>query len=224
MNLFRPIQSLKAVIISLLVTTCFMQAASAENLPKVAIKTSMGTIVLELYPEKAPKTVANFLKYVKSGHYNHTIFHRVIDNFMIQAGGIDPQLKEKPLKFPAIPLEAAYALEHDLKNEIGTIAMARASDPNSARSQFFINVNNNEFLNHQVLPEGDPVEFTRQGETISAPRKQALFATAGYTPFGRVIEGMDVVEKIKAVPTKSVSVFQNLPVDPVLIESVKLLK
>ena len=133
MNLFR---SLKSVLISLLATACFMQAASADNLPKVAMKTSMGTIVLELYPEKAPKTVANFLKYVKSGHYNHTIFHRVIDNFMIQAGGIDQKLREKPIKFPAIPLEAAYALEHDLKNEIGTIAMARASDPNSARSQF----------------------------------------------------------------------------------------
>jgi cyclophilin family peptidyl-prolyl cis-trans isomerase len=188
------------------------------------MKTSMGNIVLELYPEKAPKTVANFLKYVKAGQYNHTIFHRVIDNFMVQAGGFDKQLKEKPVKNPPIPLEAKYALEHDLKNDIGTISMARTSDLNSARAQFFINVNNNEFLNHQILPDGDPVEFTRQGETISAPRKQALQVTAGYTPFGRVVQGMDVVEKIKAVPTKSVGVFQNLPIDPVVIESVKLMK
>lgn len=200
------------------------QTTLAENLPMVEMKTSMGDIVLELYPEKAPKTVANFLKYVKAGQYNHTIFHRVIDNFMVQAGGFDKQLKEKPVRNPPIKLEAKYALEHDLKNDIGTISMARTSDPNSARAQFFINVNNNEFLNHQILPDGDPVEFTRQGETISAPRKQALLATAGYTPFGRVVQGMDVVEKIKAVPTKSVGVFQNLPIEPVIIESVKLMK
>lgn len=199
-----------------------LNALSEEN-KKIAIKTSMGEITVELYPEKAPKTVENFLRYVKAGHYNNTIFHRVIDNFMIQGGGYDKKLKEKPTGKP-IALEASYALEHGLKNEIGTIAMARTSDPNSATAQFFINVNDNDFLNHQVLPDGNPVQYTRRGEIITAPRDQALLATAGYTPFGKVINGMDVVEKIKSTQTGNQGMMQNVPVEAITIESIKLLK
>ena len=198
-------------------------AALSEETVKVTIKSSMGEIVVELYPEKAPKTVENFLKYVKTGQYSNTIFHRVIDNFMIQGGGLDKNMKEKPTNKP-IALEAGYALERGLKNDIGTIAMARTSDPNSAKAQFFINVNDNVFLNHQVLPEGNPVQFSRNGELVTAPREQALLASAGYTPFGKVISGMDVVEKIKGVQTGSSGMMQNVPNEAIIIESIKLLK
>jgi len=195
---------------------------AAEN-PKVELKTNMGNIVLELYPEKAPKTVDNFLRYVKAGQYKGTIFHRVINGFMIQGGGFDKNLKEKPTRKP-IPLEARYALDNGLKNDVGTIAMARTNDPNSATAQFFINVVDNDFLNHQILPEGDPVEYTRRGTTKTAPRAEALLATAGYTPFGKVIQGMDVVEQIKAVDVKDAGGMQNVPVKPVVIESAKIIK
>lgn len=197
--------------------------AIGDELPKVSLNTSKGEIIIELYPEKAPKTVENFLRYVKSGHYNKTIFHRVIDNFMIQGGGFDQKMQEKPTKKP-IELEARYALDHGMKNEIGTISMARTNEPNSATAQFFINVNNNEFLNHQILSEGDPVEYSRRGETITAPRAQALLATAGYVPFGKVIKGMDVVDRIKSVQTSNVGTMQNLPTSAIVIESIKLIK
>lgn len=197
--------------------------APKVKLPKVNIHTSMGDIVVELYPEQAPKTVENFLKYVKKGQYNNTIFHRVIDNFMIQGGGMDAKMKEKPTDKPII-LEAAFALEHGLKNDIGTIAMARTGEPNSARAQFYINVNNNDFLNHQVLADGDPVQFNKGGEILTLPRVRAIPMAAGYTPFGRVIEGWDVVEKIKSVPTDANGMHQNVPIKPITLISVKLIK
>lgn len=197
--------------------------ALCEELTKVVIKTSMGEIVLELYPEKAPRTVENFIRYVKAGHYSNTIFHRVIGNFMIQGGGFDQKMKERPTNKP-VALEARYALDHGLKNEVGTIAMARTNDPNSATAQFFINVSDNDFLNHQILPEGDPVQYTRRGEIISAPRAQALLATAGYTPFGKVIKGMETVEKIKSVQTGNSGMMENVPFVIITIESIKLLK
>jgi cyclophilin family peptidyl-prolyl cis-trans isomerase len=215
----------RRIFSALLVSTSLMTyslAALSEETVRVAIKSSMGEIVVELYPEKAPKTVENFLHYVKAGHYSNTIFHRVIDNFMIQGGGLDKNMKEKPTGKP-IALEASYAFEHGLKNDIGTIAMARTNEPNSAKAQFFINVNDNAFLNHQVLPEGNPVQYNRNGEVVTAPRDQALLATAGYTPFGKVVSGMDVVEKIKSVQTGSRGMNQNVPNDPILIESIKLL-
>lgn len=198
-------------------------AALSEETIKVSIKSSMGDIIVELYPEKAPKTVENFLRYVKSGQYTKTIFHRVINNFMIQGGGFDSKMRERPTKKP-IALEAAFALEHGLKNDLGTISMARTNDPNSATAQFFINVNDNDFLNHQVLPEGNPVQYTRRGEVITAPRDQALLATAGYTPFGKVISGMDIVEKIKSVQTSNFGMMQDVPNEKIVIKSITVLK
>nr|WP_184040561.1 peptidylprolyl isomerase [Chitinivorax tropicus] len=162
--------------------------------PVVEMKTSMGTIKLELYPEKAPKTVENFLQYVKNGHYKGTVFHRVIPNFMIQGGGMTPDMAEKATKAP-IKNEA----DNGLKNEIGTVAMARTADKDSATAQFFINVNNNGFLDHGVR------DF-------------------GYAVFGKVVEGMDVVNKIVAVPTANKGMHQNVPQKPITIESVKVLK
>jgi cyclophilin family peptidyl-prolyl cis-trans isomerase len=163
--------------------------------PTVEMKTSMGTITLELYPDKAPKTVANFVRYVKDGFYNGTIFHRVIKGFMIQGGGFTPDFKEKPTRAP-IPNEAG----NGLRNDTGTIAMARTSDPNSATAQFFINVADNDFLNYR------------------APTARGF----GYAVFGRVIRGMDVVNRIAAVPTGKRPPYADVPHTPVVIEQVTL--
>ncbi len=169
--------------------------AIAADAPHVSLKTSMGEIVLELYPEKAPKTVDNFLSYVKSGHYNGTIFHRVINNFMIQGGGFDKDMKQKPTN-PPIENEA----KNGLKNEAYTVAMARTSAPHSASAQFFINVKNNSFLDY--------------------PGQDGW----GYCVFGKVIKGTDVVDRIKAVETTSKGMFQDVPVKPVVIESASVVK
>jgi cyclophilin family peptidyl-prolyl cis-trans isomerase len=163
--------------------------------PTVKIETSMGAITLELYPDKAPKTVANFLQYVKDGFYDGTIFHRVIKGFMIQGGGFTPDFKEKPTRAP-IPNEAG----NGLRNDTGTIAMARTSDPNSATAQFFINVADNDFLNYR------------------APTPRGF----GYAVFGRVVSGMDVVNHIAAVPTGAHPPYADVPRTPVTIERVTL--
>jgi peptidyl-prolyl cis-trans isomerase B (cyclophilin B) len=168
--------------------------------PQVDMKTSAGTIRIELYPAKAPKTVENFLQYVREGHYNGTVFHRVIDGFMIQGGGFDPNYRQKPTRAP-IQNEAQAAVKAGLKNEPGTIAMARTSDPNSATAQFFINVANNSFLN-----SGDP-----RGDG------------AGYAVFGKVVEGQDVVMKIAKTPTGAGGPFRSdVPKQPVVIESMSV--
>ena len=164
--------------------------------PSVEMKTSMGTIVLELYADKAPGTVENFLRYAKDGFFDGTVFHRVIDNFMIQGGGFAPDMKQKPARAP-IRNEA----DNGLKNELGTIAMARTPDPHSASAQFFINLKDNAFLDFK---SADPKGW-------------------GYAVFGRVTQGMDVVQKIAKVPTGSQGGHQNVPKDPVVIESVKVL-
>jgi peptidyl-prolyl cis-trans isomerase B (cyclophilin B) len=164
-------------------------AAAGDN-PRVAFETDKGMIVLELYPDKAPATVKNFLDYVDAGHYNGTIFHRVIPNFMIQGGGMAAGMKEKPTRSP-IKNEA----DNGLKNERGTIAMARTQVPDSATAQFFINTVDNDFLNFKSK--------TVQGW--------------GYTVFGKVVEGMDVVDAIAKVKTGSRGGHQDVPVDTVMI-------
>ncbi|MGZ5239421.1 MAG: peptidylprolyl isomerase [Caldimonas sp.] len=163
-----------------------LAAAGPALAQKVKLATSEGNIVVELDAAKAPKTVDNFLQYVKAGHYNGTVFHRVIANFMIQGGGMTPDLKEKPTR-PPIGLES----RNGLANQRGTIAMARTSDPNSATAQFFINVKDNDFLNQPQARDGN-----------------------GYAVFGKVIEGMDVVDKIRVVPTGP----GDVPVTPVIIK------
>jgi len=180
-------------MIRLLAAAAFALCATVAPAQTVEMKTSMGSIVLELDAAKAPRTVENFLQYVKDGHYNGTIFHRVINGFMIQGGGFEPGMKQKPTRAP-IPLES----RNGLRNETGTIAMARTQVPDSATAQFFINVADNAMLN-APQPDGH-----------------------GYAVFGRVIKGMDIVEKIKGVPTATAGMHQNVPSTPVLIESVKL--
>ena len=162
--------------------------------PQVDVRTSAGTIRLELYPAKAPKTVENFLQYVRDGHYEGTIFHRVIPGFMIQGGGMTPNMAQKKTRAP-VPIES----KNGLKNEVGSLAMARTSDPNSATAQFFINLKNNSFLDY---PGSDG---------------------HGYTVFGKVVSGMDVVNKISATPTGSQGMHQDVPRTPVLIESATVL-
>ncbi|MBJ9941198.1 peptidyl-prolyl cis-trans isomerase [Burkholderia multivorans] len=157
----------------------------------VELHTNHGVIKLELDAAKAPKTVENFLNYVKKGHYDGTVFHRVINGFMIQGGGFEPGMKQKPTDAP-IGNEA----NNGLKNDKYTIAMARTNDPHSATAQFFINVNDNDFLNH------------------SSPTPQGW----GYAVFGKVVEGQDVVDKIKGVKTGNAGFHQDVPTDDVVIE------
>lgn len=166
----------------------------AQN-PQVEFKTSAGSFTLELYPDKAPKTVANFLQYVKEGFYKDTIFHRVMDGFMIQGGGFDRNMREKTTRAP-IDNEAG----NGLKNDLGTIAMARTNAPHSATAQFFINTVNNNALNYR---ESTPGGF-------------------GYAVFGRVTRGMDTVMKITKVATGNAGPHQNVPVTPIVIESASL--
>jgi len=157
----------------------------------VVLKTNHGDIKIELDRENAPATVDNFLQYVRDGHYDNTVFHRVIDGFMIQGGGFEPGMKQKPTDAPI-----ANEANNGLKNVTGSVAMARTNDPHSATAQFFINVNDNDFLNH------------------SSPTPQGW----GYAVFGRVVEGLDIVEKIKKVKTSSKGFHQDVPVDDVIIE------
>ena len=163
----------------------------------VIIRTTFGEIKLELDAEKAPKTVANFLSYARDGFYDGTIFHRVIDNFMIQGGGFDTDMRQKPTGEP-IENEA----DNGLQNDFGTIAMARTMDPHSATAQFFINVKDNDFLNH------------------SGKNMQGW----GYTVFGKVIEGSEVLNKIRAVETGSSGGHQDVPTEPVIIETVQIVE
>lgn len=163
--------------------------------PQVQFKTSAGNFVVELNPKAAPKTVENFLQYVNSGFYNGTIFHRVIGNFMIQGGGFTPEMNEKTTRAP-IPSES----QNGLKNVTGAIAMARTSNPNSATAQFFINVKDNASLDYPS-PDG-----------------------YGYTVFGKVVSGMDTVEKIKGVATTRKGMYQDVPATPVVIESASVVK
>ena len=187
--------AMKSTLLSLLalmpLAAAFAASAAGPN-PTVVMKTSMGTVKIELYPDKAPVTVKNFLQYVDDKFYDGTIFHRVIDGFMIQGGGFDKEMHKKPTR-AAIVNEAA----NRLKNTAGTLAMARTGDPNSATAQFFVNVKDNSFLDYRdSSPEG-----------------------IGYCVFGKVVEGMDVIDKIKAVPTGVKAGMKDVPNTPVVIES-----
>lgn len=165
--------------------------------PQVELRTSMGTIVIELHSGKAPRTVENFLQYLKDGHYDGTIFHRVIPKFMVQGGGFTPEFKEKPTRNP-VRNEAG----NGLKNTVGTVAMARTPDPHSATAQFFINIADNDFLNFRYP--------TQEGY--------------GYCVFGKVVKGMNVVERIARVATgPGPAPHRDVPVKPVLIEHARLL-
>ena len=163
----------------------------------IKLHTNHGVITLQLFADKAPETVANFIQYVKDGHYDNTIFHRVISNFMIQGGGFEPGMKQKSTRAP-IKNEA----NNGLSNKAGTIAMARTMEPHSASAQFFINVKDNDFLDH------------------TAPTVQGW----GYTVFGEVVEGMDVVNKIKGVPTTMRGGHQDVPADDVIIERAEVIE
>ena len=204
----------------------FAAAALGAAAQTIEIKTSMGVITAELYGDKAPKTVANFVQYVKAGFFSGTIFHRVIPDFMIQGGGFTPDMKQKETRLP-IQHEGRDSIAKGGKNDIGTLAMARTGDPHSATAQFFINVKDNDFLNPTVIPPGDPVpRFEYQGRVYeNTPRAQLVNAPQlwGYTVFGKVTKGMDIVEKIKTVPTATNSGNQNVPVSPVIIESITLI-
>ncbi len=197
------------------------RAAGAPN-PKVRLSTSAGDIVLELYPDKAPKTVENFLQYVRDKHYDGTVFHRVIDNFMVQGGGYDARYREKPTRAP-VTHEGQAALERGgPRNVVGTVAMARTNDPHSATAQFFINVKDNAFLDPTPIPPGDPVPRFEYGGRVyeNVPRANLLAAGQlfGYTVFGKVIAGMDVVNKIKTTPTGAGGPFPtDVPKTPVTI-------
>ena len=173
--------------------------ASAENQPRVKFATNAGDFVVELYPDKAPKTVENFLQYVKDKHYDGTIFHRVISNFMVQGGGFDASYAEKPTHPPVVH-EGRQALDKGLRNTTGMLAMARTNDPQSASAQFFINVKDNAFLD---------------------PNAQSY----GYTVCGKVVTGMDVIDKIKLTPTGPGGPFgSDVPKTPISINSATLVK
>ena len=169
--------------------------AFAADAPRVKFATTLGDFVVAVDPDKAPKTVENFLQYVNDKHYDGTIFHRVIDNFMVQGGGFAPDMQQKPNR-PPVPLEA----RNGLKNQVGTIAMARTADPNSATSQFFINV--------------------RDNVALDAPNPDGH----GYTVFGKVVSGMDVVTRMKASATGTKGPYQNVPVTPIVINSATVVK
>lgn len=200
---------------------------ATTNYPKVKLTTSQGDIVMELYPDKAPKTVANFLQYVKEKHYDGTIFHRVINDFMIQGGGYDAKFIERATHAP-IMHEGREALSKGLKNVTGTVAMARTGDPNSASAQFFINVRDNTNLDPVIIPPGDPVpaiEFQGHVYTnISRAQLEHSSQLYGYTVFGKVISGMETVDKIKALPTGASGPFpSDVPRSTVLIQTATLL-
>ena len=185
----------RRMVLALCAGLVAFNGARAQIAPKVKFQTTLGDFTVELYPEKAPKTVENFLQYVADKQYDGTVFHRVMDNFMVQGGGMTADMKEKPTRAP-IALEA----RNGLRNDRGSIAMARTSNPNSATAQLFINVVDNQGLN--------------------APQPDGY----GYAVFGKVVAGMDVVDKIRLTPTGNKGMYQNVPLTPVTINSATLAK
>ena len=211
------------------VTWCIALPAQAQDAPRVRFATSAGDFVVEVYPDKAPKTVENFLQYVRDKHYDGTIFHRVIDNFMVQGGGFDTQYAQKKTRAP-IAHEGRDALaKGGMRNVVGTLAMARTGDPHSASAQFFINIKDNAFLDPTLIPPGDPVpKFEYQGRVYeNTPRANLLNAPQlfGYTVFGKVVSGMDTITKIKNTPTAGGGPFpSDVPKTPIVIQTATLVK
>jgi peptidyl-prolyl cis-trans isomerase A (cyclophilin A) len=218
-----------ALLALLALTASAAGSAIADTPPRVRLATSAGEIVLELYPDKAPRTVENFLQYVRDKHYDGTVFHRVIDNFMVQGGGFDTAYAQKTTRAP-IAHEGREALARGgPKNGVGTVAMARTNDPHSASAQFFINVRDNAFLDPTPIPPGDPVpRFEYQGRVYENIARQTLLNAPqlfGYTVFGKVVAGMDVVNRIKSVPTGAGGPFpSDVPRTPVILHSATLVK
>ena len=203
--------------------------ASAADNPKVKFATTEGDFVIELYPEQAPKTVENFLQYVKDKHYDGTVFHRVINDFMVQGGGFDKAYVQKPTRPPVIHEGREALAKGGSKNLVGTVAMARTNDPQSATAQFFVNVKDNAFLDPTIIPPGDPVPKFEYGGRVyeNTPRANLVNAPQlfGYTVFGKVVSGMDVINKIKVVPTGPGGPFpSDVPKTPILVNSATLVK
>jgi peptidyl-prolyl cis-trans isomerase A (cyclophilin A) len=227
-TLFRNSLTRRAVVLITL-SALGASAALAQETPKVKFSTTAGDFVVELYPDKAPKTVENFLQYVKDKHYDGTIFHRVIENFMVQGGGFDTHYEEKKTRPPVVHEGREALAKGGLRNVVGTLVMARTNDPNSATAQFFVNVKDNAFLDPTLIPPGDPVpRFEYQGRVYeNTPRANLLNAPQlfGYTVFGKVVSGMDVVQKMKSVPTGAGGPFPtDVPKTPILINSATLVK
>ncbi len=195
---YMKFSALACVLIASAAMFSIATSASAQNAPKVKFATTAGDFVVEVYPDKAPKTVENFLQYVKDKHYDGTVFHRVIENFMVQGGGFDANYAQKKTRAPVVHEGREALAKGGPKNEVGTLAMARTNDPNSATAQFFINVKDNAFLDPSALQPG-------------------------YTVFGKVVGGMEVVQKIKVTPTASGGPFpSDVPKTPILINSATL--
>ena len=210
-------------------TLTFASGAIAADNPKVKFATTEGDFVVELYPDLAPKTVENFLQYVKDKHYDGTIFHRVINDFMVQGGGFDAAYVQKKTRPPVVNEGRDAIAKGGPKNTVGTLAMARTNEPNSATSQFFINVKENTSLDATVIPPGDPVpKFEYGGRTYeNVPRANLVNAPqlVGYAVFGKVITGMDVVNKMKLTPTGAGGPFpSDVPKTQILINSATLVK
>ena len=210
-----------------LAATLALPAHAADAAPRVQFVTSEGSFVIELYPDKAPKTVENFLQYVNDKFYDGTVFHRVIKGFMVQGGGFDKDYRQKPTR-PSVKHEGRESAAKGLHNTVGMVAMARTGDPHSATAQFFINTADNTRLDPVVIPEGDPVkEITIHGKTYTnIPRQQLThnLNLFGYTVFGKVIEGMDTVEKIHNAPTGAGGPFPtDVPQKQIVIESARVM-
>ncbi len=198
--IFRRFRALAPATIAVAAMFSVAQGAWAQESARVKFATTAGDFVVEVYPDKTPKTVENFLQYVKDKHYDGTIFHRVIENFMVQGGGFDAQYNQKKTRAPVVHEGREALAKGGLKNVVGTLAMARTNDPQSATAQFFINVKDNAFLD---------------------PSAQSF----GYTVFGKVVSGMEVIEKIKTTPTGAGGPFpSDVPKTPILINSATLVK
>lgn len=216
--------------LSLLAAGCLapLGLLAADN-PQVKLSTSEGDILIEVYPQFAPKTVENFLQYVKDKHYDGTVFHRVINDFMVQGGGFDKAYVQKPTRSSIVHEGREALAKGGPRNVVGTVAMARTNDPHSATAQFFINVKDNAFLDPTVIPAGDPVPKFEYGGRVyeNVPRANLLNAPQlyGYTVFGKVISGMEIVNKIKTVPTGAGGPFPtDVPKTPIVINSATLVK